>query len=155
MNTLNIITMNIVTNINQYNTDYVYFCEPIKNNIMNGQFIRILYSAQLFVLNGIYIQLCIAPLSFEKYFNKYKYTFDINIYATMIASIQTIEEEILHKIMIKDKTPQRKIYEQLKMGNIKIFSENIDKNNNNIVLLKIAGIWETANEYGLTYKFIK
>ena len=27
--------MNIVKNIDQYNEDYVYFCDPIKNNIMN------------------------------------------------------------------------------------------------------------------------
>ena len=38
------------------NENYVYFCEPIKNNIMNeGSFIRILYSTNKFVMNGIYI----------------------------------------------------------------------------------------------------
>ena len=48
--------MNIIKNIEQYNEDNVYFLEPIKNNIMNnGNFIRIIYSTSLFVLNGIYI----------------------------------------------------------------------------------------------------
>jgi len=48
--------MNIVKTIDQYNQDFVYFSEPIKNNIMNnGNFIRIIYSTPLFVLNGIYI----------------------------------------------------------------------------------------------------
>jgi hypothetical protein len=147
--------MNIVKNINQYKEDYVYFCEPIKNNIMNnGHFIRIIYSAPLFVLNGIYLCFSITSISIEKYYNKYKYTFDINSYKDIIECIKAIEEGILNKSRIKGKIPQCKIFEQLKNGNIKIFSENIEKNNNTI-LLKIAGIWETSSEYGLTYKFIK
>jgi hypothetical protein len=147
--------MNIVKKINQFNEDYVYFCDPIKNNIMNnGQFIRIIYSAPIFVLNGIYLHLFITSVATEKYYNKYKYIFDINTHKDIIEHIKLIEETILDKARIKDKTPQCKIYEQLKNGNIKVFSENVEKNNNNI-LLKIAGIWETSSEYGLTYKFIK
>ena len=154
-NTYIIIIMNIVKNIEQYNEDYVYFCEPIKNNIMNnGQFIRIIYSAPLFALNGIYLYLYIDPIAIEKYYNKYKYMFDIALHKHIIEHIRVIEETILDKIRIKNKMPQCKIYEQLKQGNIKIFSNNIEKKNNAIVL-KIAGIWETNNEYGLTYKFIK
>ena len=48
--------MNIVKNINQYNENNIFFCEPIKNNIMNdGNFIRILYSTHNILLNGIYL----------------------------------------------------------------------------------------------------
>ena len=65
-----------------------------------------------------------------------------------------MEENIIKKINIKGKIPQHKIHDQLKNGNIKIFSDNIDKINN-IFLLKIAGIWETDMYYGLTYKFVK
>ena len=71
----------------------------------------------------------------------------------LINNIKVIEEDILRKVNITDKVPQYKIYEQLKNGNIKIFSESIDKIKNTF-LLKISGIWETKNEYGLTYKFI-
>jgi len=56
-------------------------------------------------------------------------------------------------INITGKYPQYKIYEQLKNGNIKLFSESFDKITNKF-LLKIAGIWETDTEYGLTYKFL-
>lgn len=147
--------MNIVKTIDQYNEDYVYFCDPIKNNVMNnGHFIRIIYSAPLFVLNGIYLHLSITSIAIEKYYNKYKYIFDINMCKNIIESVKVIEEGILDKARIKDKLPQCKIYEQLKNGNIKIFSENMEKSPNTI-LLKIAGIWETSSEYGLTYKFIK
>ena len=48
--------MNIVINMNQYDENNIFFCEPIKNNIMNdGTFIRIIYSTNNIVLNGIYI----------------------------------------------------------------------------------------------------
>jgi len=147
--------MNIVKTIEQYNEDSVYFCDPIKNNIMtDGNFIRILYSTPLFILNGIYLSITINQISIEKYFNKYKCSFDIKTHINMIDKIRNIENGILQKINIKNKTPQSKIFEQIRSGNIKIFSDNIEKNNN-IFLLKIAGIWETEINYGLTYKFIK
>jgi hypothetical protein len=147
--------MNIVKKLDQYNQDHIYFCDPIKNNIMNdGNFIRIMYSNPLFVLNGIYLYISINHLSIDKYYNKFKCTFDVNLYKDLINKLHIIETSILKKANIFDKTPQYKIYEQLKNGNIKIFSDNNDKITNTF-LLKIAGIWETDTYYGLTYKFIK
>jgi ribosomal protein S17E len=147
--------MNIVKTLEQYDEDCVYFCDPIKNNIMNdGNFIRIIYSTPLFTLNGIYLSININHLAVEKYYNKFKCSFDTNLYKDLIEKLQTIEIDIIKKINIKGKIPQYKIHEQLKNGNIKIFSEDISKINNTF-LLKIAGIWETDMYYGLTYKFIK
>jgi hypothetical protein len=120
----------------------------------DGYFIRIIYSTPLFILNGIYLSININHLTIEKYYNKFKCSFDINTYKDLIDKIYVIEDNIIKKINIKGKIPQYKIHDQLKNGNIKIFSENIDKINN-IFLLKIAGIWETDMYYGLTYKFIK
>lgn len=146
--------MNIVKNIVQYNEDNVYFLEPIKNNIMNnGNFIRIIYSTSLFVLNGIYININLNYTSLDKYYNKYKCSFDISQYKELIEKLRTIEEGLIKKVNILGKIPQFKIYEQLKNGNIKVFSETSDKIGNTF-LLKIAGIWETETEYGLTYKFL-
>ena len=146
--------MNIVKTIDQYNEDYVYFCDPIKNNIMNdGNFIRILYSTPLFILNGIYISIIINHTSVDKYYNKFKCAFDINYHRDILEKIRWIEEGLLKKININGKIAQYKIYEQLRNGNIKVFSESYDKINTNF-LLKIAGIWETETEFGLTYKFI-
>uniref|UniRef100_A0A6C0I9G0 Uncharacterized protein n=1 Tax=viral metagenome TaxID=1070528 RepID=A0A6C0I9G0_9ZZZZ len=147
--------MNIVKTIDQYNDDCVYFCDPIKNNIMNeGNFIRILYSTPIFILNGIYISITINQVTIDRYFNKYKCSFDVATHNNLIQRIKTIEANILNKINIKGKHPQYKIYEQISNGNIKIFSDNIDIISNNF-LLKIAGIWENDYNYGLTYKFIR
>jgi len=147
--------MNIILTTEQYDENFVYFCDPIKNNIMNdGYFIRIIYSTPIFILNGIYLSININHLTIEKYYNKFKCCFDVNVYKEMIETLQTLETNLIKKVNIKGKIPQYKIYEQMKNGHLKIFSENIDKINNTF-LLKIAGIWETDLYYGLTYKFIK
>ncbi len=146
--------MNIVKHIDQYNKDNVYFLDPIKNNIMNnGNFIRIIYSTSLFALNGIYLHINLNLTSLDKHYNKYKCSFDVNQYKDIIEKIRIIEEGLLKKVDILSKIPQFKIYDQLRNGNIKVFSESSDKIGNSF-LLKIAGIWETTTEYGLTYKFI-
>ena len=145
--------MNIIITIDQYNEKYVYFCEPIKNNIMNdSNFIRIIYSTSLFVLNGIYISVNIGHISIEKYYNKFKCTFDSIQHRDIIEKLRLMEECLLKKVNITGKNPQHKIFEQLKNGNIKVFSDSPEKINN-VFLLKIAGIWETEHDYGLTYKF--
>ena len=145
--------MNLVKSINQYNEDNIYFCEPIKNNVMNeGKFIRILYSTNNIVLNGIYLLIHINDITCDKYYNKYKCNFNTLHNKDIIDNIKTIEENILRKIEIK-KIPQLKIYEQLRNGNIKLFNE-VNKSFCSFIL-KISGIWETQFNYGLTYKFIK
>jgi len=147
--------MNIVKRIEQYDDNNLFFCEPIKNNVMNdGNFIRILYSTNNFTLNGIYLFITINDIICEKYYLKYKCTFNVFMHKDMIDNIKIIEEDILKKYEIPDKVAQFKIYEQLKNGNIKIFSDVINKSSCSFIL-KISGIWETQLNYGLTYKFIK
>lgn len=156
--------MNIVKTLEQYNANYVYFLEPIKNNIMNNSsFIRIIYSDSLFMLNGIFLLVNIDNIITEKYYNKIKCTFNITDYTSIIYKIKQIEESILNKISITNKTKKYKIYEQLISGCIRIFCDedynklinNPVKSNNNKFILKISGFWETDYELGLTYKFVK
>jgi hypothetical protein len=71
----------------------------------------------------------------------------------IIDSIKTIEESLLKKYEIAEKTPQLKIYEQLQNGNIKLFCD-IGNRPAVTFILKISGIWETQFNYGLTYKFL-
>ena len=147
--------MNIVKRIDQYDENNIYFCEPIKNNIMSdGNFIRILYSTPCIVLNGIYLLIQLNDVTLEKYYNKYKCNFNIAAHNELIESVKIIEENILKRISFTNKLPQFKVYEQIKNGNIKIFGDFVSKQNN-LFILKISGIWETQQNYGLTYKFIK
>ena len=145
--------MNLVKQINQYDNKCLFFCEPIKNNIMNeGIFIKILYSNENISLNGIYLLIDICDIVCEKYYNKYKCSFNILNNKDIINNLKLIEEEILKKYNTT-KIPCYKIYEQIKCGYIKMYSIIGIKQTSSFVL-KISGIWETPQNYGLTYKFI-
>ena len=145
--------MNLIKNIEQFNINSVFFCDPIKNNIINNsQFIRIMYSTKFCSLNGVYILIPITYSIIEKYYNKFKCGIDYSRFKEIIDKIILIETNILKKHIINNKQPICKISEQLKLGIIKIFS--YAESNNNSFSLKISGIWESESEYGLTYKFI-
>ena len=147
--------MNIVENINDFNIDYVYYLFPIKNTvIIDSNFIRILYSNPLFTLNGIFLLVPFTSIRIEGHFNKFKYIFDIEENNKVIQIISNIEEEILKKININNKTPKYNIYNQLQYGFIKIINEKHISEVKNFIL-KISGIWETNKEYGLTFKFME
>ncbi len=146
--------MNLVKRLEQYHENNVVFCEPIKNNIMNdGNFIRILYSTNIMTLNGIYLFVNLFDISCEKYYNKYKCSFNVSNHKEYIDKLKLIEEDILKKYKTS-KIPLYKIYDQIKCGYIKIFSD-VGNKSNCAFILKISGIWETQYNYGLTYKFVK
>ena len=147
--------MNLVKTTDQYDDKGIFFCDPIKNNIMTeGTFIRILYSIEHMLLNGVYLLVTINDFTCEKYYNKYRCIFNPSTHKEFIQALKEIEENILKKVHINNKTQQMKINEQLKNGNVKIFNEVINRTSGSFIL-KISGIWETQFSYGLTYKFIK
>ena len=107
------------------------------------------------ILNGINLLLTLNDIRVEKYYTKYKCFFNVNLHKELIEQIKTIEEEILKGYNIYNKIPQFKVFEQLRCGNIKIFSENVEIMDSDLFMLKISGIWETETQYGITYKFSK
>ena len=147
--------MNIVKRLDQYDENNVYFCDPIKNNVIcDGNFIRVLYSTHHRVLNGVYLLVQLNDIVLEKYYSKCKCIFNVNTHYEVITNLKTIEENLLRKLSLKNKQPQFKIFEQINNGIIKIFGD-VQTKQNNLFILKISGVWETSQHYGLTYKFIK
>lgn len=152
--------MNLIVNINQFDNRSIYLCEPIKNNIVkNSDFIRILYLTQYMSLNGLHLLINLTDVICERYNNKYKYSFNISYNFGIIEKIQSIEIDLLKKydILNKTKTPSYDIYEMLKNGYIKHFTNcaNLKSKQNCSFILKISGLWETNDKYGLAYKFQK
>ena len=78
----------------------------------------------------------------------------MNTHSELIYNLKVIEENILKKLSFKNKQPQFKIFEQINNGTIKIFGD-VQSKQHNLFILKISGVWETSQNYGLTYKFIK
>ena len=150
--------MNILLPIDQYSNKHIYFSRPIKNMIINdSNFIGIIYSNNNIVLNYIFFHFNIFFSSIDKYFNKYKYTFDVNSTKNKeyIKQIIKIEFDILTKINILNKHPKYKMNEHIQSGIVKLFNENNNNiNENTKLLIKISGIWENTTNYGIIYKFI-
>ena len=148
--------MNIVTTLDQYNTDAVFFADPIKNTVIpNSNFIRIYYSNTNLTLNGIYILIELNNTTTEEYYNKYKCTFSPNDNTHIISQLSNIETNILMKNTIPYKTPQNVLTMQLNTGIMKIFADHDSKFPSNMkFILKISGLWENSDQYGITYKFI-
>lgn len=152
--------MNVVKKIEQYDSKHIYFCEPIKNNIIqDGSFIRILYFTGNMSLNGIYLMIHLKKVSIEKYYNKVKYLFSVEENMEMIEKIKNTEENILNKISytMGNKTPQYNIYDNFIHQNIKMHMNNFTEESMThsktpYFVLKISGIWSTEQHYGLTYK---
>ena len=144
--------MFIAKNIDQYNENYIHFCDPIKNNIMyEGTFNRILYSTPCFSLNGVYLHVQLNYCINEICCNKNKFSYDIKTNISVINEIKKIEMNILEKYSKNTKTPQYKLYEQLMGGTIKLHVKNNPITSSNTFILKISGIWETNSFYGLTF----
>lgn len=145
--------MNLAINIEQFQEEPLIFCDPIKNNIMNeGNFVRILYSTNVVTLNGVYISFFLSGLKCDKYYNKFKCSFNEAFHKDTLELLRSIEERILQKYKTT-KSPTFKIYEQLKTGYLKLFTD-VGYASSCTFLLKISGIWETQTQYGLTYKFL-
>jgi hypothetical protein len=147
--------MNVVLDIDDFKLENVFFQDSVKNTVMdNSNFIRTLYSTNLFTLNGIFLKTNINTLYVEKYFNKYKCIFDKELNRTVIDKMLLIEKNILQKVEIKNKNAAYRIEDQLSGGNIKLFTDNLEKSLENQYIFKISGIWETETDYGVTYKFM-
>ena len=148
--------MNLAIDINEFDINSVFFQKPITNTVIdNSDFIRIIYSNDLMILNGIYIKIKLEIKSVESYYSKYKCIFNVSDNKDVFNKIQSIENVILERFS-SNKTKKKKIYEQINNCYVKIFTDNIFNSNNipNYFTLKISGIWETNNDCGITYKFM-
>ena len=55
--------MNIAIGIDEFSIENVFFQDPVKNTVMeDSNFIRALYSTDLFVLNGIFLKITLKHL---------------------------------------------------------------------------------------------
>lgn len=146
--------MYIVVDLNHFNINNIFYQNKIKNTVMdNSNFLRILYSNELYTLNGIFIKFNLNLLSIEKSFNKYKCIFDNKMNNDVIIQICNIEKQMLDKLNYEHKKAIYRISDQLNNGFLKIFNDT-ECSNKNVFILKIYGIWDNDFEYGLTYKFI-
>lgn len=123
----------------------IFIMPSIKNTlIQEGLFYKLLYSNDLFTLNGIYIKLDLNDTNI----GRDNIIYNVNTNMHIINRILDIEKYILNNIN-SYKKKYYKIYEQIKQGNLRINTEN-----NLNIIIKISGIWENTNSLGISYKII-
>ena len=145
--------MNLILPIKEYNSNQVEFGEKIKNTVIwNSVFIKLFYSTTDIILNGIFFLINIKNKNIYKEYGKNKISFSVKENADIVSKIEQIEKTILHKVNINNKTPRLSIYEQFKNGILKINFNSENYSNNQECILKLSGIWENVNEYGITFK---
>ena len=117
----------------------IFISESNKNN---NNFIKIFYSNNIVFLNSIYIRLHLTNLKISNNKINFEHLYNSD-------KIKNIEYFILNNINI-DKKPVYKLTSILDNKNLK-YSNEIK----NYYILKISGIWETQDSYGITFKILE
>lgn len=151
--------MKLALNLSKFNIDHVLFNTKIRNNVMEGDFNRIYYSDEISNFNGIMLLFKLNDVVCNKYFAKNKLTYNRtdrhNI--GMVSLLKSIELQILEKFNSRGKKSVFHITDQLNNHFIKFLGDDYDstKYSELYFKLKISGIWENSNEFGLTFRFYK
>jgi hypothetical protein len=150
--------MNFLINPKEFLIQNVFLSDIKENTIMNGNFIKLIYSTKFLTLNCIFLEFPIQKYEKKSYNGKTYIFFNNKEYNNVIDLFQKIESSLLDLfIQMNRKSTKKKvvytIHNQLKNGMIKYYQYS-ELMNESILFMKISGIWETATEIGLTYKLI-
>ena len=150
--------MNIVLQKNQFNIENINLLKKKVNNVISGYFTKFIYSSELFTMNGLYLDFSIynmvsnienkcLSISYQPYEKD-------NMY--QVNSLTSIEGKLLDYYNCINNIRKQCVpilSKKLYSGNIKkILDANILPNN--VITVKVSGIWETENEIGLAIKMI-
>ena len=158
--------MIVTLDLSKFTLSNMYFLETKKNIIMDGNFTKLIFSNEFFVMNGIYLLFPIDHNGSEKIMNKTQIRFNPfqQYNQTLINDFSKLEKSILEHYkqcrMCNCKIVPL-LQKQMLIGFMKTNKEYknqflINENNKNTqYVLKISGIWETQDEIGLTYKLFE
>ena len=149
--------MNIITSLDNNYKCNIFYNEKVNNTVIdNSHFIRINYSNELFTLTGLFLKINMNINDIEKYFNKFKYSYNLSHNKDIIDKLIKFEEDLLNIKELNNLNKTFKLKEQLLSMNIRTFDNinPIEQTNIYSFLLKISGIWLTNTQCGLTFKFL-
>lgn len=173
--------MNIVIEPATFNETNIFFLDKKKNNIIDGYFSKIIYSSDVFIMNGVFLLLplvvktshdngitmdrrtcttdsSILSLSHEHRHTIYFYTHHlVNLqYITILSEMENAIINMYKEINCVKKTSILGLSNQLHKGCFKIYKERKHGvASQKKYMLKISGVWENSNEVGITYKFVE
>lgn len=151
---------------NEIIPEYIYFLDSKNNILMDGFFTKLIYTNEWFTMNGLYINLPIEiqGIDTKPYTNsgsKQTIFFSVSQYSTLLHQLDLLEQHILNRYIPIDKNKHKSflIMQSLKLGYFRIFKgdnkiDNFPTKKITGFVLKISGIWENVNEYGISYKIM-
>jgi hypothetical protein len=160
--------MNLVLNINRFMIANTYFLETKRNIIVDGNFTKMIYSNDLFSMNGVYFLFPIDINSLDRIANKYIIKF--NPYGRKNQAV--IKEFVKLELRVLEYYKQmygcsckivNSLSKQMFSGSMKTYRDySIDLNNTTEdtnktarFVLKVSGVWETKDDIGLTFKLFQ
>jgi len=157
--------MIITLDLPKFTLTNLFFLDTKKNMIMDGNFTKLLYSNEWFVMNGLYLLFPIEINSSEKLMNKTQIRF--NPYSQnnqhIVQDFAKVERKILEYYK-QTRGANKKIsillHKQMASGIMKTSREFPNQNYSMDIeklqyVIKISGVWETREEMGLTYKLFE
>jgi hypothetical protein len=152
--------MNLVINTNKFFIDNINLLKQKTNIIVDGNFTKLIYSNEYFIMNGIFLNFPLEILSVNtepKYNTIFYQPYEKKNY-NIIQQLINIESELLDYYKKSNNINKKNVNvlsKKIFTGNFKIYKDEknkIDISNNFII--KISGIWETYSEIGLAIKVI-
>ena len=157
--------MNICLHINQIALPNVFLLDTKQNMVINGKFTKLIYSNEYFTMNGMFISFPIANWRIENVVNRSNYLCypSNNGNQTVIQKFLSLESDIIElyrEVNHCRKTLSPIFANQLNSCSLKITKDFYSKitapdlipNSNKRIVIKISGVWESADEIGVTYK---
>lgn len=146
--------MILLLKLPQFLISGISFLEKKVNMIMDGYFVKIIYSDDCMTMNGIYLEM---PLILSSSVHKNMLSIDTVSNKDIIYKLSVIEKQLIQCYMlffgISNKVPSYYLKQQLQSGYIKFYRDYESSKSN--YYIKISGIWETTDEIGITYKIIE
>ena len=135
--------------------EHIRYLYSKKNTIMDGNFTKILFSNDYTTMNGLYIILPSLIVTDSTNNNNTRIlNANSRINAVLIENLRVLEDSLVkHYCTFNSlsKVGDMVLNRQLKSGQIRVYRDNIMTSSRKYVI-KISGIWETAQSVGLTYK---
>lgn len=160
--------MIITLDLKRLTLNNLFFLDTKRNIIMDGNFTKLVYSNECFVMNGLYVLFPIEYNGTEKIMNKTQLKFNPYLPSNeaLIQEFAKLERRILEyykQIKQSNKKTSILLAKQLYVGfmktnkeNTNMFEQREDTDKKNVhYVIKISGIWETRDEIGLTYKLFE
>ena len=142
-----------------YNSNFFYYLDTQQNILMNGVFTKMIYTHPYYTMNGLYFYFQLQYTYIEPCKDKYYVHFDPNIVQNKVLMeiIFKLETKILNQYQEYSKTEKCALltmHKHLSKGKFRIpHARNTTSLNPCKYMFKISGIWESEEEFGITYKW--